>query len=72
MDIRYCICDHCHKTIDEMHDYSDYLIDLPSGDYRHVDLCKDCALELQILVGQFIGRVDSNGEEIADEKGIKF
>ena len=28
MQIRYKVCDHCGATIDERHDYDDYLIDL--------------------------------------------
>lgn len=68
MDIRYHICDHCRKTLDEMHDYVEYLIDLPYGDFQYVDLCKKCARELQLLVGKFIGRENSLGDDIKDEE----
>ena len=68
MEVRYKKCDHCEEIINEMHDYDDYLIDLPYGDFRNVDLCKKCARELQLLVGKFIGKENSLGDDVKDEE----
>lgn len=68
MEVKFHTCDHCGKTLNEMHDYTEYLIDLPYGDFRDVDLCKKCARELQLLVGKFIGKENSLGDDVKNEE----
>lgn len=51
-------CDHCHKELNEMHDYTDIEIDTIES-YVHCDLCPDCVALLHKTVLKFVNK----GEE---------
>ena len=61
MRVEYHKCDHCGKELNEMHDYVDMDIDAVCW-FNGVDLCKECAEELEKMVTSFLNR-GSNEEE---------
>ena len=59
MRVEYHKCDHCGKELDEMHDYVDTEIDAVCW-FSGVDLCKECAKELEKIVTSFLNRGVNN------------
>ena len=48
-------CDHCHKELDEMHDYVDIELDV-GAEFLKTDLCKECLRELCRNINEFCGQ----------------